>query len=80
MTYNLKDFPASALDPFGIEAQSPDDFVLHLIELAPSVVAATVELQAAALTRPPQTVWEVLETLSNNGIVRSAAEIRALLS
>ena len=29
VTYNLKDFPAAALDPFGIEAQSPDDFVLH---------------------------------------------------
>jgi hypothetical protein len=63
-----------------VEAQSPDDFVLHLLELAPTVVASTVQLQAAALTRPPQTVWDVLDTLATNGLVRSTAEIRALLA
>jgi predicted nucleic acid-binding protein len=80
VTHNLKDFPPPALAPFGIEAQSPDDFVLHLLELAPAIVASTVQLQAVALTKPPQTVWDVLETLAANGLVRSTAEIRALLS
>ena len=28
VTYNLKDFPEAALQPLGIEAQHPDDFVL----------------------------------------------------
>ncbi len=80
VTHNLKDFPDAALAPFGIEAQSPDDFVLHLLELAPSVVAATVELQASALRNPPQTASDILDRLIRNGLARSAAEIRSLLA
>jgi predicted nucleic acid-binding protein len=39
VTSNLKDFPANGLLPFGIEARSPDDFVLQLLELAPGASA-----------------------------------------
>src|SRR5262249_9025488 len=38
VTYNLRDFPKEALDPFGIAAQHPDDFICHLIELSPDLV------------------------------------------
>lgn len=34
VTSNLRDFPAPALAPLGIEAQSPDDFLLQLYALA----------------------------------------------
>ena len=34
VTYNLKDFPADVLKSFGIEPQSPDEFVLNLLDLA----------------------------------------------
>lgn len=33
VTNNLKDFPAKTLEPFGIEAKTPDDFVLDHISL-----------------------------------------------
>ena len=39
VTHNLRDFPASALAPFGLEAQPPDLFVGHLVDLAPGRVA-----------------------------------------
>lgn len=35
VTCNLKHFPDSALDSYGIEAQHPDVFVRHLINLGP---------------------------------------------
>lgn len=78
VTANLKDFPAEALRPLGLEAQSPDDFVFDLIELAPSAVCMVVARQAAALKNPPQTVEQLLDTLLTNGLPRSVARLKEL--
>ena len=40
VTMNLRDFPAQIVSQFGIEAQHPDAFVLHLLDLAPGAVLA----------------------------------------
>jgi hypothetical protein len=53
VTWNLKDFPAEALAPFGVRAVDPDDFVLEMIDLAPAAIASVVTTQAAALKNPP---------------------------
>ena len=36
ITFNLKDFPASILEPFGIQAIHPDEFLSDMYELKPS--------------------------------------------
>ena len=77
VTSNLSDFPASALEPFNIEAQSPDQFVLDLVELAPGRVASVVQEQSAALRNPERTVEDLLESLSDNGLPRAVAAFRA---
>ena len=79
VTDNLKDFPKSALRPYGIEPLSADAFVAGVIESAAAQVATIVEQQAADLTNPPCTVEEVLEKLSRNGLRRSAVRLRALV-
>ena len=33
VTFNLRDFPAAALEPLGIEIQHPDDFVVNQLHL-----------------------------------------------
>lgn len=76
VTENLKDFPSDALSPYGVEAQSPDLFVLHLIDLSPTTVAATIERQAAALKNPALTVAELLDRLADSGLSRSVAALR----
>ena len=76
VTENLKDFPPNALSPYGIEAQSPDLLVLHLIDLSPTTVAAAIERQAAALKDPPITVAELLDRLADSGLPRSVASLR----
>ena len=38
VTYNLKDFPKSTLNKYGIKAQHPDQFVMQLIDLDPDRV------------------------------------------
>lgn len=35
VTYNLKDFPNKILDQYDMEAQHPDEFVMHLLDLNP---------------------------------------------
>jgi predicted nucleic acid-binding protein len=45
---NLKDFPAERLDEHFIKAQSPDDFILGLIESAPEGVRNAAETHGRA--------------------------------
>ena len=80
VTSNTKDFPDKALKRFGLEAQSPDEFVLNLIDLAPGAVAAIVSKQAEDLKNPPQSREQLLETLLSNGLVRSVARLRELFA
>lgn len=77
VTANLTDFPAEALEPFNIEPQSPDQFILDLVDLAPARVAAVVQQQAAALRNPTRTVEDLLNDLSDNGLPRATAALRA---
>jgi hypothetical protein len=37
VTINLRDFPSDSIGAFGIEAQHPDEFILHLLDLAPGL-------------------------------------------
>lgn len=76
VTENIKDFPAKVLDPYNIEAQTPDTFVLHLIDLAPGTVSAVIQGQASALKNPPMTVNDVLDHLARSGLPRATAALR----
>ena len=53
VTLNLKDFPASTLAPFNIEAQHPDEFIAHVLSLAPPVALGAIKEMRARLKRPP---------------------------
>ncbi len=76
VTSNLKDFPAQELEPYDIEAQSPDEFVLHVLELAPARVVSTIEDQARALKSPATTPDDLLDRLRAVGLPRAVAAIR----
>lgn len=78
VTWNRKDFPSAALSPYGIEAQDPDEFLLHVINLKSSVVTQTIERQAAALNNPPLTSDDVLEILEKQGLGQAVAMLRGL--
>ena len=78
VTENLTDFPADVLETYNIEAQTPDVFVLHLIDLSPRSVFGVLEAQAADLRDPSMSVNELLERLSSSGLPRSVATLRGL--
>ncbi len=58
VTCNLRDFPADALSPYGIEAQHPDEFIMNLLDLAPGLVAAAAGDHLESLKKPPKTAKE----------------------
>ncbi|MCP5142689.1 MAG: PIN domain-containing protein [Chromatiales bacterium] len=63
VTRNLKDFPRDVLDEFDIFPIHPDDFVLDLADLDPTVVIRVAREQRAALRNPPKTAEEFLDIL-----------------
>jgi predicted nucleic acid-binding protein len=79
VTSNLKDFPADALKPHGIEAQHPDEFILNLIDLAPAVVLGAARHHLESLKRPPKTTEEYLDTLEVQGLTQSVSALRELM-
>lgn len=78
VTFNLKDFPAERLAPFGIEAQHPDEFVVHLIDLNPGVVLSFVTRCRRNLKNPSKTAEEYLDTLLAQGLPETVAALRDL--
>ena len=79
VTKNLKDFPLSAVQEFGIEPQHPDEFILHLLELAPEDVCAAAETHRQSLKNPPKTMAEYLAMLEVQGLSQSVTVLRTLL-
>jgi hypothetical protein len=76
VTFNLDDFPATALGPYGIEAVHPDEFVSRLIDESPGDVLAAVRRQRAALKRPPKTAAEYLATLDQCRLTEAVSRLR----
>ncbi len=63
VTSNVRHFPAAACEPFGIDVVHPDVFLCELYERAPAKVRVALAEQAAALSRPPLTVTQILDRL-----------------
>ncbi len=76
VTFNLEDFPHANLDKYGIEAQHPDEFVMHLIDLAPGLVCAAVKRQRQNLKNPPVSVQQLIGTLERQGLSDVASFLR----
>lgn len=82
VTYNVADYPEAALSRFGIEAQHPDVFLTHLLDLAPGAVVAAARDQRAALRSPPLSVEDFLDALARQQLaetVKRLGEFAALL-
>lgn len=72
VTVNLRDFPAAALQAYGIEAQHPDEFVEYLFDLDSSAVAAAAQQHRRAMKRPPFSPDDYLDALRRQGLVQTA--------
>lgn len=80
VTFNLRDFPAEALDPFCIEAQHPDEFIDNLMDLDMGVVLKAAQNQRRALKRPPVNADDLLQTFMKVGLTRTAKALSTFKS
>lgn len=76
VTFNLRDFPVEALDEYEVEAQHPDEFIAHLIDLNPAQVLAAVARHRASLKNPPKMQEAYLDTLLQQGLPETVAQLR----
>ena len=82
VTFNEKGFPASALAPYGVEAQHPDLFIDNLFDLDQAAVVTAAQRQRAQLKNPALDVDHYLGVLLRQGLVQTAkalATYRAIL-
>jgi predicted nucleic acid-binding protein len=82
VTFNQTDFPATTLEPFGIEAQHPDEFAENLFDLDPAAVIAAAQRQRSHLKSPPMEADRFLDNLLRQGLVqtvKSLATYKAIL-
>ncbi len=70
VTFNLKDFPDSALQPFGIERQDPDSFLLYQLDISPGKFLNAIRKHRARLKNPPVSQDQYLEILLRQGLTQ----------
>ena len=73
VTFNLRDFPKEALEPLGLEAQHPDDFVVNQLHLSLPEALKAIKAMRLRLVNPPQSVTQLLATLELCGLPQTAS-------
>ncbi len=79
VTFNQKDFPASALGKYEIEAQHSDDFISYLLDLQPAQVATAAEICRKRLKNPPKSIDEYLDILLRQQLTITVDVLRELI-
>jgi predicted nucleic acid-binding protein len=76
VTFNLKDFPAADLSPYGIDVLHPDDFFYYQIDMAPSSCCSVIKNQRLALKNPKIGVDDFLAILQRQQLPQSVSKLR----
>jgi hypothetical protein len=79
VTINIKHFPASVLEPLGITALHPDEFLLQQLELEPLFVLPAFKVMRARLKNPAFTPEKFVDAMERNGLIQTAAFLRHAL-
>lgn len=77
VTFNLRDFPEGVLQPYGIRAIHPDEFVEHLLDLNSEAVCEAVRRIRRRLANPPRSAEEMIENYERHGLAVSASILRS---
>lgn len=75
VTANLKHFPAEALEPYGIEAQHPDEFLMHQRDLNHERFLQCVKRIRSRLANPQLSADDYIERLRKCQLVLVADAI-----
>jgi hypothetical protein len=76
VTFNLSDFPASALSPYGVRALHPDVYLFELLDTTPDAFVGAIHTHRTALKNPPCTQDEYLARFVENGLHTTSARLK----
>jgi predicted nucleic acid-binding protein len=76
VTTNLKDFPASVLEVFGLVALHPDDFIVAQLDLDLYPALGAFKAMRARKRNPAYTAEEFAAAMERNGLVATAERLR----
>lgn len=80
ITTNLRDFPESALAPFGLAALHPDEFLSRLTADEPDTARVAFLSLCRERKNPAQAPHEVTQILRRQGLAATAEALDALLA
>ena len=79
VTFNLKDFPSTTLEAFGMEAIHPDDFNELQLGLSQPIVITCAKRIRSRLKNPEVTAENYLDILASNNLPVTARRLREFI-
>ena len=76
VTFNLKDFPRAVLQPYGIEVQHPDEFVVNQLQLKKIPALSAIKKMRARWTNPARSAQELITAFELRGLPLTAVLLR----
>lgn len=76
VTFNLSDFPKHITSKYEVDIQHPDEFIRHLIDLAPAQVIRTIQETRLSLKKPQKTAKEYLAILELQSLPQTVGYLR----
>jgi hypothetical protein len=76
VTFNTKDFPMVVLQPYRIEVQHPDEFLMNQLQLQEIPALKAIKKMRARWTNPARPAQELIEAFEKRGLPMTADLLR----
>ena len=80
VTFNTKDFPAAVLQPYGIEVQHPDEFLMNQLQLQKIPALSAIKKMRARWTNPTRSAQDVITAFEIRGLPMTADLLREAIT
>lgn len=76
VTFNVKDFPEALLEPYGIEVQHPDEFIINQLQLQEIPALSAIKKMRARWSNPVISPEELIAAYEKRGLPLTADHLR----
>jgi hypothetical protein len=76
LTWNLKDFPAAALNKYGLRRRTPDAFLTGLYDNVPDLVVGSLANARRNLNKSRVSASDFIEILNHQNLTQLATRFR----
>jgi hypothetical protein len=80
VTFNIKDFPQAVLQPYGIEVQHPDEFVINQLQLHKIPALSAIKKMRARWTNPARSAQDLITAFELRGLPLTADLLREAIT